>query len=104
MGYNTIDAAMGLFPGQSLSAFPPDDPRRRVLEATDVVVVDEMSMLTAAKLFFIKYRMQTCTKAGMRPKVLVLVGDPAQLPPVCWHVLADEEVICSLCHLLHTPD
>ena len=104
LGVDTIDSVMMLRPGVPLQSLPPNSRQRRLLEQADVIICDEMSMLTSAKLMFAKYRLSTCTPVGSRAKLLVLVGDHAQLPPVCRHTLGDEEVVCSLCHIMHTPD
>ena len=100
---DTIDAIMYLQPGRTLKALMPNSQARAQLEAADVIICDESSMLTSMKLLLIKYRMRMCTKQGAKRKVLVLVGDQAQLPPICRHDIEDGHV-CKYCHLMYSAD
>lgn len=79
------------------------------LTQADVIIIDEMSMLTASILDFVFYRLrQVCgdLAAAFRTKLLLLVGDHAQLPAVCHHRLDDDDPICLQCHIsrsIHWP-
>ena len=90
---DTIDAVMYLQPGRTLKALMPGSRARLQLEAADVVICDESSMLTSMKLLLIKYRMRMCTKQG----------DQAQLPPILLHFMICHSNKChrprtSSCH------
>jgi hypothetical protein len=58
---------------------------RRLLITADVILCDEMSMLTNALLQMMIHRVRMTTLENAKTKVLVLVGDRSQLPPVCLH-------------------
>ena len=73
---------------------------RGAMNAAEVMVCDEMSMLTTIVLFIMLYRMRQGTLVGTARKLLLLVGDHAQLPPVCFHKLATKETVCSYCHIM----
>jgi ATP-dependent exoDNAse (exonuclease V) alpha subunit len=72
------------------------------MEAADVLFCDEMSMLTVTLLYVLISRMRQATREKAPQKVLVLVGDHAQLPPVCRHKLPEGEIICKLCHIMYS--
>jgi ATP-dependent exoDNAse (exonuclease V) alpha subunit len=55
------------------------------LEKAQLVVVDECSMLTSQLLTLLLHRLAQATLPGQPPKVLLLVGDMGQLPPICGH-------------------
>jgi hypothetical protein len=103
-GTDTIDAVMYLLPGKSLQCFHKDNPKLLALIAADVIICDEFSMLDQHKLYEVLYRLKSASTPGGRPKLLVLVGDPAQLPPVC-HCKHDPDHcnICRNCHLMFSP-
>ena len=82
------------------------DPRMQDLLATEVFIVDEMSMLTHMTLTIICYRIACSVRtispflpvhACMNEKLFILVGDPAQLPAVCRCRVARGDV-CKSCH------
>lgn len=79
------------------------------LAQADVIVIDEMSMLTAALLDFVFYRLrQVCgtLQAAFASKLLLIVGDHAQLPAVCHHRLEADDPVCLRCHIsrsVHWP-
>lgn len=80
----------------------------KLLQA-DIIIIDEMSMLTAYMLDFIFYRLrQVCGSlaAALASKLLLFVGDHAQLPAVCYHRLDPEDPVCLQCHIsrsMHWP-
>jgi hypothetical protein len=80
------------------------NPAYQLLQCTDVYELDEYSMLTCHVLNFIMLRMQQSTPTYMpishllRHKLIILVGDGAQLPPVCKCRVPDN-TICEKCHI-----
>jgi ATP-dependent exoDNAse (exonuclease V) alpha subunit len=78
-----------------LQHLSPTNPMRKVLEEATVFFCDEFSMLTSSGLNSILTQLmrikEFSTIAQLLEKVLVvLVGDHAQLPPVCRHNLTAE--------------
>jgi hypothetical protein len=72
------------------------------MEVADVMFCDEMSMLTITLLYVLLARLRHSTKKGTSKKILVLVGDHAQLPPVCHHKLPEGDILCHLCHIMYS--
>jgi hypothetical protein len=83
----------------------------RALEKAQLVIVDECSMLTSQLLTLLLHRMAQATLKGQPPKVLLLVGDMGQLPPICGHGKRSKRNrrrrskqaaahLCPHCHLL----
>ncbi|KAK9827574.1 hypothetical protein WJX74_011054 [Apatococcus lobatus] len=82
------------------------DVRFEELLGTDVFIIDEMSMLTASNLDIVLYRLY-CAAKYIEPsvtqanfldhKLLILVGDHAQLPAVC-HCHVPRGDMCKTCH------
>lgn len=69
------------------------------LFSSDVVFIDEFSMITKDLLNYVMYRMQQVGGPNvMQNKLLILVGDHAQLPAVCRHDMEMDEV-CLDCHI-----
>ena len=74
------------------------------LRETDVVICDEFSMLTNQLLNIAVMRIHHCTpgtrskEMALSRKLFILVGDPAQLPPVCKTHKNDAHV-CRICHI-----
>jgi ATP-dependent exoDNAse (exonuclease V) alpha subunit len=114
-----------VFANEILKPFDAHSLKGRLLHAAKVIVIDEISMLSASQLDVIMARLRSITnsattKEALQKKVLVLVGDLAQLPPVCPHTrkrlpeVEDEEsekktedndppkikiVFCRSCHI-----
>jgi hypothetical protein len=86
----------------------PGTPAFEMLAAADIVIVDEMSMLTQKLLGFMIARL-TELHHTLRPKaahgsaldhyMLICVGDHAQLPPVCHCPRVEKDAFCSRCHV-----
>ena len=93
--------------GDYIPSIARTDARFDELVGADVFIIDEMSMLTAGNLDMVLYRLYSAVKYYhpeatmenfMEHKLLLLVGDHAQLPAVCkCHV--DEGDMCHRCHL-----
>jgi ATP-dependent exoDNAse (exonuclease V) alpha subunit len=107
-----VHSAFGVFGGHSskgkyLSSLSPVNPLYSVIARADVIIIDEMSMLSSDLMGVVLYRIKTC--CGFRSidevykkKLIILVGDHCQLPPVCNHQTSSTE-FCSLCHLSSHP-
>jgi hypothetical protein len=73
----------------------------------DVMVIDEMSMMTSYVLCPIKQRLKQVTPLinahPFQNKLVLLVEDLAQLPPIYKHALYNDELICRDCqHYIYT--
>lgn len=91
------------------------DAKTLALHKAHLVVCDEFSMLTSQTLHKMTYRLAQATDPGKPPKVLLLVGDLAQLPPICRHGrrgggqrrrhtdVPREPTLCAHCHLSKCP-
>ena len=73
---------------------------QRIMKA-DVILIDEYSMMTATMFNMVLFRVRNvCSTAQVdfNSKLIILLGDPAQLPPVCKH-RKDDDDICAACHI-----
>jgi ATP-dependent exoDNAse (exonuclease V) alpha subunit len=86
----------------------PTHPAYTRLLHSDVILVDEFSMMTALFLAHAMYQMnyvsQSAGQTDASEKLIIFLGDPAQLPSVCQHSrkhVANEEShdVCRQCHL-----
>jgi hypothetical protein len=69
------------------------------LFASEVIFIDEFSMLTKDILNYVMYRLQQVGgPAVLEKKLVILVGDHAQLPAVCRHD-TESDKICVDCHI-----
>ncbi|KAG2485202.1 hypothetical protein HYH03_016091 [Edaphochlamys debaryana] len=91
-------------------------PHAEALRAADVFIIDEFSMMTNTDLGLILTRLFHAGRyptmdAMLRNKLIVLVGDHAQLPPVCkcyrWQAAAATHAgatpLCEACHVASNP-
>lgn len=88
-----------------LPVLPPSHPMFQRILAADVILIDEFSMITSHLFNMIMYRIkQVCNTAGcnIKTKLIILLGDPAQLPPVCHHQTCENDV-CAQCHITASP-
>lgn len=75
-----------LLPGdEEIKIFNENDPRKKIIQETDTIVIDEVSMLRADILQAIDYSLRN--NGGERSKLfggkqLLFVGDIFQLPPI----------------------
>jgi nucleoside-triphosphatase THEP1 len=75
-----------------------DMPFQKLLLA-DVIIIDEMSMLTSLVFSTVLHRIREVAGHDfLASKLILLVGDHCQLPPVCRHRQDDGET-CATCHL-----
>ena len=108
----TVHSAFGVFgeqgnKGKYLSPLSPVNPLHACIANTDVFIIDEMSMLSSDLLSVVLYRIKTCCGYSsvdevLKRKVIILVGDHCQLPPVCNHRTPEAE-FCKLCHVSSHP-
>jgi hypothetical protein len=76
------------------------------LQAADVIIVDEMSMITTVQLTSIYSRLKQVSEYNSDPfhsKILLCVGDMAQLPSICFHSVTDSEPVCRRCCIINSP-
>ncbi|KAG2496073.1 hypothetical protein HYH03_005992 [Edaphochlamys debaryana] len=93
-------------------------PKSQVLRNTDVFIIDEFSMMTDVEVMLILTRLFhaggcQCLEDALKHKLLILVGDHAQLPPVCkcqrhtaeadGFMLNVPQSICQDCHIASNP-
>jgi hypothetical protein len=105
--------------GRPLATMLPTDAMFEAILKADVIVIDEMSMLTSHVFNLLMYRLGLvvgCPYSALQSKLLLLVGDHAQLPAVCHcsqssqPTLVDlqptseeKDKICGKCHISATP-
>jgi hypothetical protein len=99
--------------GRPLAPMFPTDPLFEAILTADIIVIDEMSMLTSYVLSLIMYRLGQIVgspELALESKLVLLVGDHAQLPTaVCsGHngrqstadmSSEDKDEICFQCHI-----
>jgi ATP-dependent exoDNAse (exonuclease V) alpha subunit len=77
------------------------------LHSADVIVIDEMSMMISYMLCTVEHRLkQTCKDTISNTfynKLVLLVGDLAQLPAICVHSPKVPDIICRCCHISSAP-
>ncbi len=102
---DTVDTACQIPRSGPITSLRPDNAGTLALRLLDLLVCDELSMLSKDKLGNILHRLSQATAEGKPRKVLLLVGDCWQLSPVCRHKISDNEEeflsLCQHCHLLH---
>lgn len=86
-----------------LPPFVATDERFANIKKARIIIIDECSMLTAKTMSHVVYRISqacgTTDTSCLNDKLLLLVGDFYQLPPVCKHRLESENDVCTICHL-----
>jgi hypothetical protein len=77
------------------------------IKTSNVIIIDEISMMTNYVLCAIEQRLKQATPlAAATPfhnKLILLIGDLIQLPPICKHTLQNDELICKGCHIMSAP-
>jgi len=81
----------------------------------DVIIVDEISMVTSDLLNMLMLRLQgvlaneaqnntgTACTDPLQNKLIIMVGDMAQLPPVCTEHKVPAASFCKACHISNSP-
>lgn len=97
--------------GRPLAPMFPTDPLFEAILCADIIVIDEMSMLTSYVLSLIMYRLGQIVgspEQALESKLVLLVGDHAQLPAACSghngrrtaDISSEEkDEICFQCHI-----
>lgn len=93
--------------GSYLSPLSVAHPRFAVLQDAQVIIIDEMSMLSTDLFNIVLHRLMTVcgytsTAELLCHKLIILVGDHCQLPPVCHHTVQGQ-TYCRACHLTNHP-
>ena len=98
---NTVHSAFSIpAHGRYLRPLAEDDLLYHELNSARAVIIDEMSMLTQQTLGIVYKRMQqACGQDCLARKLLILVGDFYQLPPVCFCKHPDNRICCN-CHVI----
>jgi ATP-dependent exoDNAse (exonuclease V) alpha subunit len=77
------------------------------LQMADVIIVDEMSMMTSYMLSTIEHRLKQAainkSLNALCNKLVFLVGDLAQLPAICIHSPKSPDILCRGCHITSAP-
>ena len=108
----TVHSAFGIFGdaggrGRSPTPLSPVHPLFSTIANAEVIIIDEMSMLSGTMFAYVLLRLKTCCgyrsmEEVFRNKLIILVGDHCQLPPVCDHHTENGD-FCKLCHLSSHP-
>jgi hypothetical protein len=77
------------------------------IKTVDVIIIDKMAMMTSYVLCAIEQRLKDATLltnvSPFQNKLILLVGDLAQLPPIYKHTLQNDELICKGCYITSAP-
>jgi len=79
----------------------------QILKEVDIIIIDEMSMMTSSLLQNIETRLwkiENDTNEPYYSKLEILVGDHAQLPAICHYYLSDIENYCQKHHVYDVID
>lgn len=103
----TVHNAFVIPPNGFLAPFSPSHPKYAALRDADVIIIDECSMMTAKTMLHVMYRIAQVENSQdpevyMKRKLVILVGDLCQLPPVCKHQVSENDV-CVACHITSYP-
>ena len=90
-----------------LFVLPEPSPILTKLKNADVIIIDEMSMMTSNMLCAVEQCIKQSTRNtdiySLQNKLLTLVGDLAQLPAICTHKPKFFDMICKACHITSAP-
>ena len=97
---NTVHHSFAIgFKGQYMSPLFETDAMFHKLKEAKVFIIDEMSMLTQFLFSQVLSRIEeACGENFMEDRLIILVGDHCQLPPVCHH-RNEPGRVCDRCHL-----
>jgi len=99
--------------GCYLTPLDSSDIRFHAIKESDIIFIDEFSMVTSEILNFILQRLQSIMQCNsveelLTKKTIVLVGDPNQLPPVCTRsqharIRNANNNVCTVCRINAAP-
>jgi len=73
---------------------------------TNVIIINEMSTMTNNIFCVVEQRlkqaMSVVETSPFETKLVLLVGDLAQLPLICKHMLRQNDILCKSCHVNST--
>jgi hypothetical protein len=111
----TVHSGFSIPARGELQYLPPTDATFQSLLSSDVIIIDEYSMLTSQMFSLIHHRLDMTARVSgvtMSTKLIIFFGDPAQIPPVCRHRCSpsvpyqhdnsedeDDIVMCDRCHI-----
>ena len=77
------------------------------LQLANVIIIDEMSMMTSYMLCTVEHRLKQAARNkslnALGNKLVLLVGDLAQLPAICIHSPKSPDILCRGCHITSAP-
>ena len=77
------------------------------LQMADVIIIDEMSMMTSYVLCTVEHRLKQAARSkslnAFCNKLVLLVGDLAQLPAICIHSSKTPDILCRICYITYAP-
>jgi hypothetical protein len=104
---NTIHTIFRIPTRGYLSCLPEPSKVLDKIKTSNVIIIDEMSMMTSYVLCAIEERLKQATPytnaIPFQNKLVLLVGNLAQLPPICKHSFQNDELLCKGCHIMSAP-
>jgi ATP-dependent exoDNAse (exonuclease V) alpha subunit len=79
----------------------------QILKEANIIIIDEMSMMTSTLLQNVETRLRQIENDTNEPyhsKLMILVGDHAQLPPICHCHSLDTENYCQKHYVYNSID
>ncbi len=77
------------------------------LKIANVIIINEMSMMTSNIFCVMEQRLKQAMFIAktfpFETKLVLLVGDLAQLPPICNHTFQQNDILCKKIHVKSTP-
>jgi hypothetical protein len=90
-----------------LSIFPELINVREKLKIANFIIIDEMSMMINNKFCAMEQRLKQAMSIAetfpFETKLVLLVGDLAQLPLICKHTLRQNDILCKSCYVKSMP-
>ena len=108
---NTVHSHFGIpGSGRSITSLSPHSDKWLMINAADVFIIDEFSMLSAVDFNSVMTRIYRTVDANnclsvLATKLIIAVGDVQQLPCICSHSRGKhpEPVFCRDCHISNSP-
>jgi hypothetical protein len=91
-----------------LLVFPEPHNVKKKLKSTNVIIIDEMLMMTNNMLCIVEQCLKQAKRVentfqSFQNKLILLVGDLAQLLAICKHTLQNNDILCKPYHIKSTP-